>query len=64
MGRNIFEYREMLAIISRVGRKEREMSLRYRRLFFAILWGQLFEKFDQKSGLSSSIQENLLYKVH
>jgi hypothetical protein len=37
MGRNIFEYREMLAIISRVRRKEREMSLRYRRFFFSII---------------------------
>ncbi len=36
-GWNIFEYREMLVIISRVRRKEREMSLRYRRLFFSII---------------------------
>ncbi len=37
MGRNIFEYKEMLAIISRVRRKEIEISLRYRRFIFPML---------------------------
>ena len=36
IGRNIFEYKEMLAIISRVRKKEREISLRYRRFIFPI----------------------------
>jgi hypothetical protein len=38
MGRNIFEYREMMAIISRVRKKEREISLRYRRFIFPMLY--------------------------
>ncbi len=37
MGRNIFAYKEMLAIISRVRRKEREISLHYRRFIFSML---------------------------
>jgi hypothetical protein len=37
MGQNIFEYKEMLAIISRVRRKEREISLLYRRFIFPML---------------------------
>jgi hypothetical protein len=36
MGRIVFEYREMLAIVSRVRKKEKEISLRYRRFFFSV----------------------------
>jgi len=37
MGRNIFEYKEMRAIISPVRRKEREISLRDRHFIFPML---------------------------
>ena len=36
MGGNSFEYKEMLAIISRVRWEEKETGLRYRRLFFPV----------------------------
>jgi hypothetical protein len=36
MGRNSFEYNEMLAIISRVRKKGEETCLRYSRLFFSM----------------------------
>jgi hypothetical protein len=38
MERNIFECKEILAIISCVRRKEREISLRFHRFIFPVLY--------------------------